>query len=59
MQRIHHDFETQGTRDQKMKTEVSVTPQKDLCPPKILKKTYEFRYSLNSSVSQRQLFNLV
>ena len=33
----HSAFETQRRRHQNSKTGVSVAPQKDLCPPKILK----------------------
>ena len=35
-------FETQRRRHQKSKTGVSVLPEKNMCPPKIFKKTKEY-----------------
>ena len=36
-QKIHPGFETQGRRQQKSKTGISVAPQKDWYPPNIFK----------------------
>ena len=38
---INPGFETQGRRHQKSKTGVSVTHEKDLCPPKLVMLCYK------------------
>ena len=38
----HSGFEAQRRCNQKSKTGVSVAPQKDLCPPKIIQKPFTF-----------------
>ena len=55
----HSGFETQMRCHQKSKTEVSVAPQKDICPPNFLKKKNMVLFVFTASHTKYHIYGYI